>query len=403
MDNKPELLSPAGDFERLQMALHYGADAVYLAGRQFGLRAGAGNFDEAELIRARALCNDYGARMYIAANSVLHEGELSALPDFLKSCAACGADGFIISDLGVMAAATKYAPDVPVHISTQLGVLNSATATMLYEMGAARVVLAREMSIDEIAALRERTPKGLEIEAFVHGAMCVSFSGRCLLSNYLSGARRDANGGACSQPCRWKYHLAEERRPGEYLEIIEDGGTHIMNSFDMCMIEHLGALSRAGVSSFKIEGRMKSAYYAAMATYAYRGALDDFVAGRDFDKTWLDECMKISHRKYGTGFYLGEPQQYYPDAMYFAEADVCAVVEQCDELGNAVLTQRNKFYAGDELELVCRGKRFVSFVANDLRREDGEAIEAAPHAMMPLKMRLPRQAERFSIVRKVKK
>ena len=402
MDNKLELLSPAGDFERLQMSLHYGADAVYLAGKQFGLRASAGNFDEAELSRARELCSSYGAKMYITINSVLHEGELPQLPDFLKSCAACGADGFIISDLGVMAAAKKHAPDVPVHISTQLGVLNSATATMLHEMGAARVVLAREMSIDEIATLRAKTPKTLEIEAFVHGAMCVSFSGRCLLSNYLSGARRDANGGACSQPCRWKYHLVEERRPGEYMEISEDGGTHIMNSFDMCMIEHLGALASAGISSFKIEGRMKSAYYAAMATYAYRGALNDFLAGREFNKAWLSECFKISHRKYGTGFYFGEPQQYYPDAMYFADADVCAVVEQCDEDGNAVLTQRNKFHKGDELELVCRGALPVPFKADDLRNKDGEAIESTPHSMMILKMRLPKMAEKFSVVRKIK-
>lgn len=400
MSKVPELLSPAGDFERLEMALHYGADAVYLAGKKFGLRAAAGNFDGDELQKAARLCEAHGAKMYVTVNTVAREGDLKELPGFLEGCASCGADGFIISDLGVMSLAKKYAPDVPLHISTQMGVMNSEAARALYDMGASRVVLAREMSLEDIAAFRDNVPRGLEIEAFVHGAMCVSISGRCLLSNYLSG--RDANGGACSQPCRWKYRLVEEKRPGEYLEISEDGGTHILNSYDMCMIEHLDKLLEAGVTSFKIEGRMKSAYYAAIATYAYRGAVDDLVAGRPFDAAWLSECMKISHRRYGTGFFFGEPSQYYPDSMYFSKADICAVVESCDDDGNAVLTQRNKFFCGDRLELVVRGEKPIQFIADDLRDGEGEPIENTPHPMMELRMRLPKKAQRLSIVRKLK-
>lgn len=400
--NKIELLSPAGDFERLEMALHYGADAVYLAGTKYGLRASAGNFGPGEMEKASQMCRAKGAKMYVTVNSVLHEDQLADLPDFLAGCMESGTDAFIISDLGVMAMAQKYAPTVPVHISTQFGVLNSATANMLHDMGASRVVLAREMSVEDIAKLRAKTSPELEIEAFVHGAMCVSFSGRCLLSNYLAGSHRDANGGACAQPCRWKYHLVEEHRPGEFHEITEDGGTHIMNSFDMCMIEHLETLKNAGITSFKIEGRMKSAYYAAISTYAYRNAIDDMLAGKPFDETWLSECMKLSHRKYGTGFFFGEPSEHYLDASYFSQADVCAIVEECDDSGHAVLTQRNKFCLGDTVELVTRGQKPVSFVVSELQNSAGEAIESTPHSMMVIKMRLPAKAQRLSILRKLK-
>lgn len=386
--------------ERLEMALHYGADAVYLAGKAFGLRASAGNFDGEEMEKASKLCRAAGAKMYVTVNVLPHEGQMKRLPAFLEQAADAGADGFIIADLGVMSLAKRYAPGVPVHISTQLGVVNSEAARILYDMGAGRVVLVRELSMAEIAELRANTPKELELEAFVHGAMCVSFSGRCLLSNYLTG--RDANGGACAQPCRWKYHLVEEKRPGEYFEISEDGGTHIMNSSDMCMIEHIPELAEAGICSFKIEGRMKSAYYAAITAYAYRSAIDDYLAGRPFDRTWLDECMKVSHRKYSTGFYFGAPGQYYPDSMYFSDADVCAVVEGCDSDGNAVLTQRNKFCAGDTVELVTRGEKPVRFVVGELQNADGEAIGATPHPMMEIHMRLPARAERLSILRKLK-
>lgn len=401
MENKkPELLAPAGDFERLEMALHYGADAVYLAGKQFGLRASAGNFDPQQLRSAVSMCHEKGRKVYLTVNILPHEGQLESLPSFLEDSADAGVDGFIIADLGVMRLAKRYASGVPIHVSTQLGVVNSETANMLYELGAKRVVLAREMSMDEIRVFRQNIPADMEIEAFVHGAMCVSFSGRCLLSNYIT--QRDANGGACSQPCRWKYHLVEEKRPGDYFEISEDGGTYIMNSADMCMIEHIGELVDAGVSSFKIEGRMKSAYYAAITTNAYRHAIDDYAAGKAFDPLWLDECMKVSHRKYSTGFYYGQPGQYYADAHYFTDADVCGIVQSCDNGNRAVITQRNKFCVGDTLELVSPDSMPIAFTVTEMQNAEGEFIQSAPHPMMELHMTLPAKADRLSILRKLK-
>lgn len=398
--NKPELLSPAGDREKLEMALHYGADAVYLAGKQYGLRAFAGNFDAEELPEAVALAHAYGAKAYVTVNILPHESQLAPLPAYLEQLSQSGADALIIADLGVMALAKKYAPDVPLHVSTQFGVVNSETANMLSDMGAKRVIVARELHLDEIASIRAHTPRTLEIEAFVHGAMCVSFSGRCLLSNYMTG--RDGNGGVCAQPCRWKYHLMEETRPGQYLEITEEpGGTHIMNSKDMCMIEHIPEMIEAGISSFKIEGRMKSAYYAGMSTYAYRHAIDDALAGKSFDPDWLKECYKISHREYSTGFYFGEPGQFYPDNMYFSEADVVAVVEECDGC-EARLTERNRFSVGDTVELVNRDAKPYRFTVSDLRDGEGTPIDCARHPMMELRMRLPAKAEKYSVLRKIK-
>ena len=394
----PELLAPAGDREKLEMALHYGADAVYLAGKQYGLRAFAGNFDPDGLREAVRMSHAAGAAVHVTVNVLPHEAELPKLPEYLEFLADTGADALIIADLGVMALAKRYAPRVALHVSTQFGVINSATARMLSDMGAQRVVLAREMRLDEIAEVRAHTPPELELEAFVHGAMCVSFSGRCLLSNYMTG--RDGNGGVCAQPCRWKYHLVE--RPGQLFEITQDArGTHIMNSRDMCMIEHIPELIAAGISSFKIEGRMKSAYYAAVSTNAYRHAIDDAMAGRPFDQTWLDECYKISHREYSTGFYFGEPGEYYKDNMYSSDADVVAVVERWDG-EEAQLTERNKFFRGDTLELLNRTGAPVRFVCDDLRDGEGTPIDCANHPMMPLRMRLPCAAERLSIVRKIK-
>ena len=396
----PELLCPAGDREKLEMALHYGADAVYLAGKEYGLRAFAGNFDPPGMREAVALSHARGAKVYVTVNTLPHEGQLTRLPAYLEQLADSGADGLIIADLGVMSLAKKYAPGLALHVSTQFGVINSETARMLHDLGAARVVLAREMRLEEIASLRAHTPRELELEAFVHGAMCVSFSGRCLLSNYMTG--RDGNGGVCAQPCRWRYHLLEEKRPGQLFEITEDDhGTHIMNSRDMCMIEHLPALMEAGVSSFKIEGRMKSAYYAAITAYAYRHALDDALTGRPFDPAWLEECYHVSHREYSTGFYFGEPGQFYEDSMYFAKSDVCAVVESCTGR-EAVLTQRNKFALGDTVELVNRGDKPIRFTVTDLRDGEGQAIAATPHPMMALHMTLPTSAERLSILRRVR-
>lgn len=397
---KIELLAPAGDFERLEMALHYGADAVYLAGTQFGMRASAGNFTFPELSKATKLAHANGTAVHMTCNTLPREDELSQLPEFLEQAQDAGVDAFIIADLGVMAAAKKYAPKVSRHVSTQLGVINSATANVLFDMGADRVVLARETPMEDIRKIRANTPKELEIEAFVHGAMCVSFSGRCLLSNYLTG--RDANRGACAQPCRWKYHLVEEKRPGEYFEISEDKGTHIMNSRDMCMIEHIPELIDAGVTSFKIEGRMKSAYYAAAVTNAYRHAIDYALKGEALPKVWIDELNKVSHRPYCTGFYYGDPGQHFAEASYFSDAYVCAVVENCANDGFAELTQRNRFCVGDMVELLTNEGEPISFAVTELWDENGEAITATPHAMMKFKMRLPVNCSALSILRRIK-
>ena len=397
---KIELLAPAGDFERLEMALHYGADAVYLAGTQFGMRASAGNFTFSELSKATKLAHANGTAVHMTCNTLPREDELSQLPEFLEQAQDADVDAFIIADLGVMAAAKKYAPKVSRHVSTQLGVINSATANVLFDMGADRVVLARETPMEDIRKIRANTPKELEIEAFVHGAMCVSFSGRCLLSNYLTG--RDANRGACAQPCRWKYHLVEEKRPGEYFEISEDKGTHIMNSRDMCMIEHIPELIDAGVTSFKIEGRMKSAYYAAAVTNAYRHAIDYALKGEALPKVWIDELNKVSHRPYCTGFYYGDPGQHFAEASYFSDAYVCAVVENCADDGFAELTQRNRFCVGDMVELLTNEGEPISFAVTELWDENGEAITATPHAMMKFKMRLPVNCSALSILRRIK-
>lgn len=397
---KIELLAPAGDFERLEMALHYGADAVYLAGTQFGMRASAGNFTFPELSKATKLAHANGTAVHMTCNTLPREDELSQLPEFLEQAQDAGVDAFIIADLGVMAAAKKYAPKVSRHVSTQLGVINSATANVLFDMGADRVVLARETPMEDIRKIRANTPKELEIEAFVHGAMCVSFSGRCLLSNYLTG--RDANRGACAQPCRWKYHLVEEKRPGEYFEISEDKGTYIMNSRDMCMIEHIPELIDAGVTSFKIEGRMKSAYYAAAVTNAYRHAIDYALKGEALPKVWIDELNKVSHRPYCTGFYYGDPGQHFAEASYFSDAYVCAVVEDCVDDGFAELTQRNRFCVGDMVELLTNEGEPISFAVTELWDENGEAITATPHAMMKFKMRLPVNCSALSILRRIK-
>ncbi len=382
------------------MALHYGADAVYLAGTQFGMRASAGNFTFPELSKATKLAHENGTAVHMTCNTLPREDELAQLPEFLEQAQDAGVDAFIIADLGVMAAAKKYAPKVSRHVSTQLGVINSATANVLFDMGADRVVLARETPMEDIRKIRANTPKELEIEAFVHGAMCVSFSGRCLLSNYLTG--RDANRGACAQPCRWKYHLVEEKRPGEYFEISEDKGTHIMNSRDMCMIEHIPELIDAGVTSFKIEGRMKSAYYAAAVTNAYRHAIDYALKGEALPKVWIDELNKVSHRPYCTGFYYGDPGQHFAEASYFSDAYVCAVVENCADDGFAELTQRNRFCVGDMVELLTNEGEPISFAVTELWDENGEAITATPHAMMKFKMRLPVNCSALSILRRIK-
>jgi putative protease len=401
MVRKPELLSPAGDPERLQMAVRFGADAVYLAGKSYGMRAKCGNFDDQQLREAVAFCHGRNVKVYVTANVLARTEEIRQMPPFLELCQDAGVDAFILGDLGVFKAAEKYAPQVERHISTQMGIVSADTARAWHDLGATRVVLARELSFPEILDIRENIPQELEIEAFVHGAMCVSFSGRCLLSNYLAG--RDANHGACAQPCRWKYSLMEERRPGEYFPIEEDdNGTYIMNSRDLCMIDHIPELIDAGIDSFKIEGRAKSSYYAACVTNAYRHGIDAAVAGEPLDPVWRSEVDKISHRHYYQGFYFGQPQQgqFYEDARYIRDWDVVAYVESCDEQGQAVLSQRGRFWKGDTLELLIPGQKPISFQVGDMENAEGESIDYCPHPMMEIHTTLPVQAPEYAILRR---
>lgn len=398
MNNNFELLAPAGDMERLIMALHYGADAVYLAGKQFGMRASAANFQDEDMLLAVRLAHEKGAKLYVTCNTLPREDEIKSLPPYLEFLQQAQVDGLIIADMGVLELAKRHAPKVAKHVSTQMGVINSASACALYDLGADTVVLARETPLEDIKKIRANTPPELRLEAFVHGAMCVSFSGRCLLSNYMTG--RDANRGQCAQPCRWKYHLVEEKRPGEYYEISQDGGTHILNSRDMRMIEHIPELMDAGICSFKIEGRMKSSYYTAVVTNAYRHAIDEACAGMPLDPVWVEETNKVSHRPYCTGFYYGEPGQYYEDATYFSQADVAAVLESCQADGSAILSQRNKFSPGDKLELLLNQGHPIEFTAGDMYDAQGHVLEDTRHAMMEIHMKLPVYAPRYSLVRK---
>ena len=395
---KPELLSPAGDMEKLNMAVRYGADAVYLAGTSFGMRSFAGNFTPEELPKAVALAHEHGVRVHVTVNTMARNDELPRLPAHLELLNDCGVDALILADLGAFRLAERYAPRCERHMSTQVSISNYASASAWYELGAKRVVLARELSLEEIAAIRANTPKELELEVFAHGAMCVSYSGRCLLSNYMTG--RDSNRGACAQPCRYQYYLMEEKRPGEYFPVFEDEkGTYIMNSRDMCMIDHLGDLMAAGVDCLKIEGRAKSAYYAAIVTGAYRHVLDDLAAGRSPDPVWRDEVEKVSHRHYSTGFFYGQPGQYYEDSRYIREYQVVAIVLDCDETGLATLSLRNKFSAGDELEAVGPDTRPFTFHAPEMTDPEGETLTEVRTPQTVFRMRLPRPVPAWSILR----
>lgn len=394
-----ELLAPAGDLERLQMAVAYGADAVYLAGNDFGMRAFAGNFDRAGLADAVALCHHNGIRVHVTCNTMPRCGEVDRLPEWLEYLDELGVDAVIAADLGVLRLAQRHAPHLALHVSTQAGITNHEVARAWHELGAKRVILARELSLDEIREIRARTPPSLEIEAFVHGAMCVSYSGRCLLSSYMTG--RDAQRGMCAQPCRYEYALVEEKRPGEYFPVFEENGeTYIMNSRDMCMIEHVADLLDAGLDSLKIEGRAKSAYYAAVVTNAYRHAVDAAQAGEPLDPVWVEELDKVSHRPYSTGFYYGQPGQHTGDARYVRECQVCAVVEHCDSDGNAVLSLRNKFSAGDEVELVGPGLAPMTFAAPEMEDSNGLPLHEPRKPEMKFKMRLPRAVKPLSLLRR---
>ena len=395
---KLELLAPAGDWERLEMALAYGADAVYLAGNTFGMRSFAGNFSPEELRRAAKLCRERGVDLHVTCNTMPRNDEMARLPQWLELLEEAGVTAVILADVGVLALAKRYAPSVKIHISTQASIVNYQTATAWHDLGADRVILARELSLDEIAEIRAKTPKDLEIETFGHGAMCVSYSGRCLLSNYMTG--RDANRGACAQPCRYQYALVEEKRPGEYFPVYEDEkGTYIMNSRDMCMIDHLPDLIRAGVDSIKIEGRAKSAYYAAIVTGAYRHVLDDAAAGRPIDPVWRDEVEHVSHRHYSTGFFYGQPGQFYEDARYIRDWQICAVVTDCTPEGLATLSLRNKFGAGDAVEVVGPDTKPFSMTAPMMTDAEGLPLAEPKTPQMVFTMQLPRPVPPMSFIR----
>ena len=395
---KPELLAPAGDMERLRMAVLYGADAVYLAGTSFGMRSFAGNVSTEKKPKAVACAHSHGVRVQVTVNTMPRNEEASRLPAYLEQLQEAGVDALIVADLGAFTMAGQYAPRCERHISTQASIANYACAAAWYDLGAKRVILARELSLDEIREIREKIPSELELEAFVHGAMCVSYSGRCLLSNYMTG--RDSNRGACAQPCRYQYYLMEEKRPGEYFPVFEDEkGTYIMNSRDMCMIDHVGELMDAGLNSLKIEGRAKSAYYAAIVTGAYRHVIDDVAAGRPVDPVWRDEVEHVSHRHYATGFYFGQPGQYTDNARYIREWQVVALVTECDDSGYATLSLRNKFSTGEPLELVGPDTKPIAFTAPVMEDEAGEPLTEPKNPQMVFRMRLPKPVPPWSILR----
>ena len=385
--------------EKLQMAVLYGADAVYLAGTDFGMRAFAGNFTPEELPQAVKFAHDHGVKTHVTVNIMPRNDEVKNLPAYLERLDDAGVDALILADLGAFTLAGKYAPHCQRHISTQQSVANYECANAWYDLGANRVVLARELSLEEIIGIRQNTPKELEIETFGHGAMCVSYSGRCLLSNYMTG--RDSNRGACAQPCRYQYALVEEKRPGEYFPVFEDEkGTYILNSRDMCTIDHLQDLMDAGIDCIKIEGRAKSAYYAAIVTGAYRHCIDALAAGKPIDKVWRDEVDHISHRVYSTGFYYGHPGQYVENSRYIRQWQIVAKVESCDENGVALCSLNNKFRVGDELEVVGPDTRPFAITAQDIRDLDGMALEEPRNPQMKFTMQLPQAVPAHSLIRR---
>ncbi len=389
---KPEVLAPAGDRERLDAALLYGADAVYLSGTRFGMRRAPANFTEEELRHAVEACHRVGRRVYVTCNILPRNDEMAELPAYLELLDDIGADAVIAADPGVMALAKRYAPHCELHVSTQLGVVNYVTAQALYDQGASRVVLARELSLEEIADIRAKTSPELELEAFVHGAMCMAYSGRCLLSTYLTG--RDGNHGDCAQSCRWGYYLVEPTRPNQPLTIVEEEGeAHILNAYDLCMLEHIPDLCRAGVGSFKIEGRAKAAFYVAGITNAYRQAVDGYLASGCDEAyqlpDWLrDEPGKVSHRPYGTGFYYGMPEQNTATNIYIRTHQATAVVTGYED-GHLLLSQRNRFFKGDTLEVLLPGEQPLPLTVTALYNGEGEPIDSAPHPTMALRIPYP--------------
>ncbi len=399
IQKKIELLAPAGDFDKLKMAVNYGANAVYLAGNTFGMRSFAGNFSPEELKLAVEYCHSRNVHVHVTCNTMPRSDEMKNLPQWLEHVQSVGVDAIILADLGVLSLAKKYAANTQLHISTQASIVNADGAKAYHDLGASRVILARELSLKEIADIRQNTPDSLEIEAFVHGSMCVSYSGRCLLSNYMTG--RDSNRGSCAQPCRYQYALVEEKRPGEYFHIEEDDkNTYIMNSHDMCMIDNIQELIDVGLDSLKIEGRAKSTYYAGVITGAYRQALDAVYEGRELDPIWRDEVEHVSHRPYSTGFFYGQPGQQTDRTDYCRSWQVVALITECDVDGNAILSLRNKFGLGAELELVGPNIKPHKIAVDQLWDEQGEVLDEVRHPEMIFKMKLPQQVPALSLLRR---
>ena len=410
---KPEILSPAGNFEKLTFAVLYGADAVYVAGKSFGMRAASDNFSDEELVQAVKHCHERSVKLYVTVNVMPREYEIGALPEYLTFLnEKARPDALIISDLGVLALAKRYAPNIDIHVSTQASTVNSEACKMYHSLGATRVVLSRELTLDEIRMIRDNIPDELELEAFVHGAMCVSYSGRCLLSNFFAG--RDANRGKCAQPCRWEYfdgekyaEIFEKKRPEEKISLVEnERGTFMFSSRDLCMIEHIPELVQAGIDSFKIEGRVKSAYYTAVTANAYKTELNSYL--RDpknyvFNPKSLYELESVSHREYATGYFFdncSENAQISSDGGYLRDKAFLSTVSDVDtENGRAVLCQRNKSVNGQVCELVSPGKDSVEFVLEDMRDEKGNPIDSAPHPQMLFSVKMTVPMKKGDIIR----
>lgn len=401
-----ELLAPAGNLEKLKTAIIYGADAVYMGGEAYSLRAMADNFDNEKMIEGIEFAHKRGKKVYITVNIFAHNSDLIRMPEYIKSLDSLGADGVIVSDLGVLSIIKEAAPNLEIHISTQANNTNYKTIEFYQKLGVKRVVLARELSLKEIKEIRNKVSSSVELEAFIHGAMCMSYSGRCLLSNYMTG--RDANRGACAHPCRYKYFLMEEKRPGEYFEVFEDNrGAYIMNSNDLCMIEYIPELVESGIKSFKIEGRMKSSYYVATVVKAYREAIDSYIKDKEnykFNPRWIEELSKASHREFSTGFYFGKPKkQVYETSQYIRTHDIVGLVlDYNKETSIAVIEQRNKVYSGEEVEVLTpKGDNF-NIKLDNMLNEKGEEIPFAPHPQMIFTINSQRELKPFDMLVKKK-
>ncbi len=409
-NNRPklELLAPAGDMEKLKTAVRFGADAVYFGGEMFSLRAGAGNFSVPEIEEAMDWLHENGAKGYMTINIYPHNGDISPLKDYISKIRHIPVDAFLVSDPGVMGLIKEQIPDAEIHLSTQANTTNYLTARFWASQGVKRIVCAREMSLEEIRMMRAELPEDIEIESFVHGAMCISYSGRCLLSNFMAG--RDANRGACTHPCRWKYALVEEQRPGQYYPIEEDAyGSYILNSRDLCMIDCIPDLAEAGVYSLKIEGRMKSMYYVATVVSAYRAAVDAYLSDPEnyvFDKKYYDELCKASHREFTHGFYYNKPtdkDQNYITSDYIRDYSFIGLVRETDETtGLTTVEQRNKFSAGDTIEVFGPHTAFYEETIREMYDEEGNPVQSAPHPQQILRIRFERTPEEGFILRKRK-